>query len=104
MLSFINKIFGNKSDRDVKSVKPIVDKIKEEYEKLGSLSHDELRAKTAAFRVRIKSDLAEIDGKIAAIKKNVEENVELTIHEKTDLYDEVDRLEKDRNKQLETTL
>nr|MBC7612404.1 preprotein translocase subunit SecA [Pseudopedobacter sp.] len=104
MLSFINKIFGNKSDRDVKSAQPLVDKIKAAYEQLGGLSHDELRAKTATFRAHIKSDLAEIDGKIVAIKKNVEENAELTIHEKTDLYEEVDRLEKDRNKQLETTL
>jgi preprotein translocase subunit SecA len=104
MLSFINKIFGNKSDRDVKSAQPIVDKIKEEYEKLSSLSHDELRAKTATFRARIKSGLAEIDGKIADIKKNVEEHAELSVHDKTNLYDEVDRLEKDRNKQLETTL
>ncbi len=104
MLSFINKIFGSKSDRDVKSAKPIVDKIKEEYEKLSSLSHDELRAKTADFKSRIQSDLSEIEGRIAEIKKNVEENAELTIHDKTDLYDEVDRLEKDKNKQLEATL
>ncbi|MBU0697557.1 MAG: preprotein translocase subunit SecA [Bacteroidetes bacterium] len=104
MLSFINKIFGSKSARDVKSAQPLVDKIKVAYEQLGGLSHDELRAKTAAFRARIKSDLSEIDSKIATIKKDVEENAELTIHDKTDLYDEVDRLEKDRNKQLEATL
>ncbi|MBD3749041.1 MAG: preprotein translocase subunit SecA [Sphingobacteriales bacterium] len=104
MLSFINKIFGSKSDRDVKSVKPIVDQIKAEYEKLSSLSHDELRAKTLDFKARIKSSLADIDAKIAEIKKNVEENQELTIQQKTALYDEVDKLEKDRNKTLEDTL
>lgn len=104
MLSFINKIFGSKSDRDVKSASPLVEKIKEEYAKLSALSHDELRAKTFDFRAKIKSSLADIDAQIAQIKKNVEENQELTIQQKTALYDEVDKLEKDRNKTLEDIL
>jgi preprotein translocase subunit SecA len=104
MLSFINKIFGSKSDRDIKIVKPIVDKIKEEFEKLSSLSHDELRSKTLEFKERIKTALAEIDAKIQEIKTNVEQNPDLPLHEKTAAYDEVDKLEKDRNKLLEAVL
>ncbi|MDB5014645.1 MAG: Protein translocase subunit SecA, partial [Daejeonella sp.] len=42
MLGFLNKIFGSKSDRDIKLIQPLVDKIKEEYSKLSSLSNDEL--------------------------------------------------------------
>ncbi|OAQ37956.1 preprotein translocase subunit SecA [Pedobacter psychrophilus] len=104
MLSFINKIFGSKSDRDVKAAKPLVEKIKAEYEKLSGLSNDELRAKTADFRNRIKEGLKEIDDKIAEIKSNVEASPDMPLHEKTDFYDEVDKLEKDRNKSLEIIL
>jgi preprotein translocase subunit SecA len=104
MLNFINKLFGSKSDRDIKAVKPLVDKIKEEYEKLSSLSHDDLRAKTLLFKLRITEALAAIDTQIADIKGNVESNTNMPLHEKTAAYDEVDKLEKDRNKQLEAVL
>jgi preprotein translocase subunit SecA len=104
MLSFINKIFGSKSDRDVKAAKPLVEKIKAEYEKLSGLSNDELRAKTAEFRNRIKEGLKPIDDKISEIKSNVESTPDMPLHQKTDLYDEVDKLEKDRNKSLEVIL
>jgi preprotein translocase subunit SecA len=104
MLKFINKIFGSKSDRDIKIVKPIVDKIKEEYEKLNSLSHDQLRAKTAEFRLRIENALAEIDASVKQIKDNIAQNPDLPLHEKTEAYDQIDKLEKDRNKLLETIL
>jgi preprotein translocase subunit SecA len=104
MLNFINKIFGSKSDRDIKVVKPILEKTKEEYAKLSTLTHDELRAKTLEFKLRITNNLAEIDATIAEIKENVAQNPDLPLHEKTAAYDEVDKLEKDRNKQLETIL
>ena len=104
MLKFINKLFGSKSDRDIKAVKPIVDKIKEEYEKLSSLSLDDLRAKTLIFKQRIIEALVAIDTQISDIKANVESNPNMPLHEKTAAYDEVDKLEKDRNKQLEAVL
>ena len=57
MLDFItksiSKIFGTKSDRDLKEINPIVKNILAEYAKLSSLSNDELRAKTLEFKKRI---------------------------------------------------
>ena len=58
-MSILNKIMGkffkNKSDRDIKELEPLVEKINEHYKSLHSLSHDELRAKTISFREAIKS-------------------------------------------------
>ena len=65
MLKFLSKLFGSKSERDIKSIQHLVDKIKVEYEKLSALSHDELRAKTTDFKNRIKAYLADIDEEIA---------------------------------------
>src|SRR5690606_36888983 len=104
MLNFISKIFGSKSDRDIKSIRPIVDKINEEFQKLSGLSNDELRAKTINFKQRVQESLSEINDKIIEIKKTVEGNSEIALSEKTAYYDEIDRLEKDRNKKLEVTL
>lgn len=46
MLEFLAKVFGSKSQRDIKTIQPLVVKINEEYAKLSSISNDELRAKT----------------------------------------------------------
>ncbi len=104
MLNFISKIFGSKSDRDIKAIRPIVDKINEEYNKLSGISNDELRGRTLNFKHRIQESLSEINGKIIEIKSNVEQNQQMPLAEKTAYYDEIDRLEKERNKQLEVTL
>lgn len=103
MLGFLAKIFGTKSERDIKALQPIVTQINEEYSKLSSLSNDELRAKTTEFKATIASGLADIDAKIADLKAQAE-NSELSLQEKTSLYEEVDALGKERDIELEKIL
>ncbi|HZX58636.1 MAG TPA: helicase-related protein, partial [Mucilaginibacter sp.] len=104
MLEFISKLFGNKSERDVKSIQPIVEKVKEAFSKLDGISHDELRAKTIGFKETIKQGLTEIDAELQEIKDRIEANPDMEVSEKVELYTLVDKLEKDRNKQLEVIL
>ncbi|MFC4212264.1 preprotein translocase subunit SecA [Pedobacter lithocola] len=103
MLGFLAKVFGSKSERDIKSIQPLVVKINEEYAKLSSISNDELRAKTIEFKGRISAFLSDIDGKISALKADAE-NEDLDLHQKTALYDQVDALGKDRDTELEKVL
>lgn len=103
MLNFISKLFGSKSERDVKALMPYVEKIKAEYAKLADLSHDELRAKTVGFKQTIAEGLAAIDAQIAEIKVSTEDP-EIDVTEKVDLYTRLDKLEKDRDKELEEIL
>jgi len=104
MLGFISKLFGNKSERDVKGIQPLVEKIKSEYAKLDSISHDELRAKTINFKERIAQGLSAIDDQINSIKTNVDAHIDMDVNEKVELYTQLDKLEKDRNKELEVVL
>ncbi|WPU99929.1 preprotein translocase subunit SecA [Mucilaginibacter sp. cycad4] len=104
MLDFISKLFGSKSERDVKSIQPIVEKIKAEYAKLGSLSNDELRAKTIYFKETIAEGLSGIDSEIQGIKDRTENELDMDVAEKVELYTQLDKLEKDRNKELEDIL
>lgn len=103
MLGFLSKLFGSKSERDIKLIQPLVEKTKEEYAKLAGLSNDELRQKTLDFKARIHSFLEDIDKQIADLKTQAEAP-ELPMNEKTDLYDQVDKLQKDRDKELEKVL
>ncbi|MFM6975533.1 MAG: preprotein translocase subunit SecA [Sphingobacteriaceae bacterium] len=103
MLGLLSKVFGSKSERDIKQIQPLVDQIKEIYPSLAALSHDELRAKTQDFKNRIQTYLAAIDQEIDAVKANAEES-DLSINEKTAVYEKLDKLQKERDEQLEKIL
>jgi preprotein translocase subunit SecA len=105
MLGFISKIFGgSKSEKDVKKIEPYVGKINKFYSSYQSLSNDELRNKTQEFRRRIKEHLAEIDAEIAGKNAAAEELPFNDLTGKDDLYQEVDKLKKDRDKKIEEAL
>ena len=78
MLGFLTKIFGSKSERDIKALQPLVTQINEEYAKLTSLSNDELRHKTIEFKATIADALADIDAKVADVKLKAE-NQEISL-------------------------
>jgi preprotein translocase subunit SecA len=100
----VAKLFGTKSDRDIKEVVPYVSKINEEYAKLTSLTDDQLRQKTIEIKGIIDERLKPIDEKIAALHKRVADETELNIVQKEAIFSEIDELEKDRNKELEVVL
>lgn len=107
MLNIINKgltkLFGNKSNRDIKSIQPIVEQINQEFEQLKTLSNDELRGKTQEFKNRIHKYLSEFDAKIKELNNNAEaQNIE--INEKEIIFNEVDKLKKERDEALEEIL
>ena len=64
MLNFITKIFGNKNERDLKPLWPVVDQVNSVGEQLKSISNDELRAKTTEFKKRINEYVAGEKNKI----------------------------------------
>ena len=88
----ITKIFGKKSDKDLKEILPRVEKIKEEFAKLGNLTTDDLRAKTADFKRRIDEHLKETTEEIKELEKEAEENLDLELHLKEEIYRKIDIL------------
>jgi len=105
MLGIISKLFGgNKSDKDVKKILPIVEQVNQHFASFASLSHDQLRNKTQEFRQRIREHLKEIDSNIEARNKEAEALPFSDLGGKDAIYQEVDKLKKDRNKQIEEIL
>ncbi len=103
MIGFLSKLFGSKSERDIKRIMPLVEKTKEEFAKLESLSNDNLRAKTTELKQRIQDYLADTDREIAELKAEAEQP-EMEMAEKTAIYEKADTLGKDRDKKLEEVL
>lgn len=105
MLGFISKIFGgSKSEKDVKKIEPYISKINGFFAAYQSLSNDQLRHKTQEFRQRIKEHLAEIDAEIAQKNTTAEELPFNDLLGKDTIYQEVDKLKKDRDKKIEEVL
>ena len=103
MLGLLSKLFGSKSDRDIKQIQPLVEQIKAVYPQLAALSNDELRVKTQIFKQTIASFLANIDAELAEVKTQ-SEALDLSIAQKTAIYENLDRLQKERDEQLEKVL
>ena len=90
MLKLIKKIFGDKSEKDVKELWPVVQEINEEYEKLKNLSDDELKAKTAEFKEKINNYTDVTRKAIGELRAKLQSDEEF---DRQAAYDEVDALE-----------
>lgn len=83
---------------------PLVKETKREGELLLSLSHDELRNKTLEIQHTINGRLKTIDDQIAGLHGKVAGQPEMDLNEKDLVFKEIDKLEVDRNKELEKVL
>lgn len=89
--SFLSKIFGNKSQRDLKEIQPIINKIKALEPGLKDLTPDQLREKISEVRRDIKAATQTDEDRIAEIRAEVET---LEVDQRQPLWDELDRCEK----------
>ena len=88
--SLIKLFVGDKAKNDLKSIQPLVEKIKAYAAELEHISNDELRGKTIAFKEKIKEARAAFDTRIADLQTQA--NATEDIDKKEDLYTEIDKL------------
>ena len=89
--SILTKLFGNKSTRDLKEIKPIVDKINAIGPTLHDLTNDELRGKIDTVRAEIAEAIKADQDAAAEIRSRVED---LPFDERQPLWEEIDKHEK----------
>ncbi|MDO4691330.1 MAG: preprotein translocase subunit SecA [Porphyromonadaceae bacterium] len=88
---FLSKLFGNKSQRDLKEIKPWVEKVKAVYSEIEALSDDEIRERTAKLRQQVQDYVAEERKEVEELKASVEGK---ELDEREDIWRKVDKLEK----------
>src|ERR1700734_2803833 len=105
MSGFFSRIFGgNKSEKDIKIILPVVEAINGHFASYQSLTNDQLRGKTVEFKQRIKDFLGAVDTEISGLNKEAEELPFSDISGKDTIYNRVDALKKDRDTQIEAIL
>ncbi|HEU5365308.1 MAG TPA: preprotein translocase subunit SecA, partial [Hanamia sp.] len=105
MAGLLSVLFGgNKSEKDVKKIRPLVGQINSFFEQYQAISNDELRGKTQIFRERIKEYLKEIDNQIESKKTEAEQLDSADIAGRDAIYRQIDDMGKERDKKLEEVL
>ena len=94
MANFLTKLFGNKSQRDLKVIKPFLDATLAVYPAIQALSNDALRAKTIEFKDRIAKAVEQEESELARLRTRIEEEYDMPVDEKEGLYKRIDELEK----------
>ena len=102
-MGFFAKLFGNKAMRDNKALQPILDKTLEAYEKIKNLDIDALRHKTVEFKEYINNYIAEDEARIKELKHKAE-NDDLDLEKKNEIFEQVDKLEKQQLEKIEEAL
>lgn len=102
LVDIIKKVFGSKSERDMKQVKPILEKVLAAYKDIDKLSNDELRARTEELKKKIRAREEPFEKRIAEIKEHLESDI--PVSEKEKLATESDKLVKEEDEEIEKVL
>ena len=98
---FLTKLFGNKSQRDLKEITPWVDKVKAVYPSIQALSNDELRARVDVIKQRIQDAVADEKAKVNELRGSIETK---ELEEREAIWAEVDKIEKTITEKMEVVL
>ena len=96
------KLFGTKADRDMKAIRPTLNKVLEAYKEIDLLDDDALRARCQSLKDKIQAAIAADENRIAQIKDELEKDIPLK--QKEALATEQDKLVKKVDETIETVL
>ena len=98
---FLSSIFGNKSTRDMKEIKPWVEKIKAAYPEVEKLDNDALRAKTEELKKYIRESATAERAKVEELKASIES---LELEDREEVFAQIDKIEKEILEKYEKAL
>ncbi|MDE5416607.1 preprotein translocase subunit SecA [Labilibaculum sp. DW002] len=101
--SALGKLFGNKADRDLKELSPYLGQIKLEYDRITQLTTDELRGESDKLKQKIQDHIQAEKDEVSSLKEKIE-NGKLSVNEKEEIYDKIDKIESDIDDKIEEVL
>ena len=104
MFDFLKKVFGTKSEKDIKGLEGKVEEINSIFNSLAAVSNDELRARSAALKTKITAGIKPENDNIQTIRTKIASDQDMDVNTKEELYKEIDEIEKEIFKKIETVL
>lgn len=102
-LQLLKKILGSKEERDMKQIKPILDKILAVYPQIDALSHDQLREASQKIKQRIADYVQKERDEKRELRAKLED-MNISPEEKEEIASKVDKLAKKIDTMLEEVL
>ena len=99
----LGKLFGNKSDRDLKELTPYLASINKEYDRIKQLGINELRAESQLLKDKVQDYIKAEKDEIQALKDKIESG-ELSVNQKEETYDKIDGIEEFIDDKIEEVL
>ncbi len=90
--NFLKSVFGDKSTRDMKLIKPIVEEVTKTYSEISALDNDQLRQRTQEIKQYVQSSAKEELKQIDDLKAKIEDT---PIDEREEIFNQIDKLDKD---------
>jgi preprotein translocase subunit SecA len=100
----LGKLFGSKSERDLKELTPFVEKINTAFQALSTITHDELRARSEGLKSRIREHIRETDTEINRLESQAQSDPDMPVHEQEEIFRSIDELKKQLNGEIEEIL
>ncbi len=91
-IDFLSSIFGNKAQRDMKAIQPLVNQVKAIYPEIQALSNDELRARSQEIKQQVQQAPADLRRQIDELKAKIEVT---EIQDRAPIFAQIDKLEKE---------
>jgi preprotein translocase subunit SecA len=95
MLKFIRSIVGSKHDKDIKTIRPIVDEINTIFATLSDKPDEYFRQRAEEIKVHIRDSVAELIEETKEIRTRLREDSELTHAERSDLYARLSQIDRE---------
>ncbi len=97
----MQSIFGNKSQRDMRLIQPMVQTVLDQEAAISALSHDELRAKSQEIKAYVQGSVASERETIRQLWVTIEDT---PLDERESIFNQIDKIEKDILERLEHVL
>ena len=101
--NFLKKIIGDKNSKDKSTYQPFVDSVNAVYPEIQNYTDNELREQTNIFIQKISEDKSALEEQLSKLKEEAEKP-ELSIQDKTEIFERVEKLEKEVDEKIEESL
>ena len=89
--SLLKVFLGDKSGKDLKKLTPIVDEINNHFNRLSSITNDQLRDKTIEFKKLISDETEDLNSSVSDLNNKLSN--ELSNTEKEEIFKQIERSE-----------
>ncbi len=94
----LSKLFGNKYERDIKEIMPLVEQINQYFEEYKKLSNDALREESRKVKEALNDAVKDECTHIDELKETADK--ETDIYKQEEIYDQVDKIKEEIDKKL----